>query len=253
MFCYYYFLNLSSRNMSNLIPPLPATGRLLPNKVVIRLLPPLITEAELELPTDCFEYKEFVQGQRPEKPCPSNPTVNARMYVQCKSFEYACDLIAKYHGRVFKDDKGEAFRAVACFAPNQRVPKPGRQLVNNLDGTIEHDEHFVNFIENGPENFSPQEPVATVEKKMAPLVAAIAERNRRLNDQIEHQRENAKGKSTSSAKMAVNAAPKVKAKPKSKDKTKDEKEKEKVKIQKAPVVIKRSSGASTKPTQFRSC
>jgi hypothetical protein len=176
------------------------------------------------------------------------------MYVQCKTFEYACDLIAKYHGRVFKDDKGEAFRAVACFAPVQRVPKPGRQLANNLDGTIEHDEHFENFIENGPKNFSTQEqPVATVEKKMAPLVAAIAERNRRLNDQIEQQREKAKGKSTSSAKMAVNAAPKVKAKPKSKEKTKDEKEKEKIKNQKAPVVMKRSSGASTKPTQFRSC
>ena len=239
--------------MSNLIPPLPSSGRPLPNKVVIRLLPPLITEAELELPTDSVEWKEFVPGQRPEKSSPTNPTVNARMYVLCKTFESACDLIAKYHGRVFKDDKGEAFRAVACFAPVQRVPKPGRQLANTLDGTIEDDEHFVDFIENGPQNLSVQEPVATVEKKMAPLVAAIAERNRKLNEQIEQQRENAKGKAVSSAKMAVNAAPKVKAKPKSKEKPKEDKQKEKVKNQKAPVVMKRSSGASTKPTQFRSC
>ena len=162
------------------IPPLAAAGRPLPTKVVLRLLPPVCEPEQV----DQVEWSSFVPGKRPDKPTPENPVVNSRMYLQFKTFQAACEAINKYHGKVM----GESYRAVAAFAPVQRVPKPGRQLVNNLDGTYQDSDHYKSFIENGPVPFVDQSTVNTVKKDVAPLVAAIAERNRRLNEQIEARR-----------------------------------------------------------------
>lgn len=97
--------------MSTLIPPLPATGRPLPLKVVVRLLPPLISEEAI---TKCIpenlageiDWRQFCQGVRPERPSPENPVLNSRMYFSLKKFQIACDFITAMHGKVFIDEKG---------------------------------------------------------------------------------------------------------------------------------------------------
>lgn len=192
----------------SLIPPLPATGRVLPTKVVVRLLPPSLTD--LVVPEEFYkavEWVKFVPGNRPENPSPENPQVNARLYVQFKSFQIASDFIAKFNGKVFLDDRGESFRAVAAFAPFQRVPRRTKQLVNALDGSLETNEHFQRFIEHGPEKIQDLTQSGVLKKDaVAPLVAAIAERNRRLNEQIEEQR-------AAKASKKVTTGKKVKDKP----------------------------------------
>ncbi len=221
--------SLDQKKMSSLIPPLPTGGRPLPTKIVIRLLPPSIEESEiLALVPNSVEWHKFVAGKRPEVASPENPIVNSRMYLQFKSFGAASEFISKFHGKIFHDKETHtAFRAVAAFAPFQRIPRPAKQLTNPLDGKIEDQDHFQTFLEDGPAKITDQ--VAGLLKKdaVAPLVAAIAERNRRLNDQVEQQRA-AKAAKKGAAKekqpkqKAVNPPPKTEKKqkdPASKPKT----------------------------------
>ena len=199
-----------------IVPPLPVSGRPLPCKVVIRLLPPLIEESQVlrggfDSKKSLVESIKFVPGNRPDRPSPENPTVNSRMYIQFKSFQAACDFINKFHGTIFQDDKGDSFRAVAAFAPYQRDTRPGRQLQNALDGTFEGCDHFQNFVEKGPEKLN-QEQFTGITKKaaVAPLVAALAERNARLNEEIEKRRA---AKASSSKKAAPKKVSKKAAEP----------------------------------------
>ena len=137
--------------MSTLVPPLPTVGRPLPTKVVIRLLPPTLTESDLlaAIPEDLLagsDWRQFCPGVRPARPTPETPTVNARMYLNFKSFPLASDFITKFHGKGFIDDKGETYRAVVAFAPFQRVPRAWKQLKNPSDGSIEQEAHFIDFL-----------------------------------------------------------------------------------------------------------
>jgi hypothetical protein len=195
----------------SLVPPLPVSGRPLPTKVVVRLLPPTIEESQVLGRFDSYkstEWFKFCAGSRPDRPSPDNPTVNSRMYIQFKSFQAACDFINNFHGTIFQDDKGDSFRAVAAFAPYQRVSKVGRQLPNALDGSFEDSDHYKSFIEKGPEKFNQAQFTGITKKStVAPLVAALAERNARLNDEIEKRRAFKKSTPKSSA-----AAPQAKSK-----------------------------------------
>jgi hypothetical protein len=211
----------------SLIPPLPATGRVLPTKVVVRLLPP--TLEDLVMPEEfskAADWVKFVPGSRPENPSPENPQVNARLYVQFKTFQIASEFVTKFNGKVFSDDRGDNFRAVAAFAPFQRVPRKSKQLMNALDGTIESNEHFVSFIQNGPAKREEIGATGPLKKDaVAPLVAAIAERNQRLNEQIEQQRA-AKANGTKGKAVAKNepkAVEGAKEKPKKEGKGKRKK------------------------------
>jgi hypothetical protein len=147
------------------------------------------------------------------------------MYLQFKSFQAACEAINKFHGKVM----GESYRAVATFAPVQRVPKAGRQLENTLDGTYQESEHYKSFIENGPVPFVDQYNVNTVKKVVAPLVAAIAEQNQKLNEQIEARR----------AATAPKKKPKAAAEPGEPKAAKNAK--------KAPKVVEKPKAAPPKP------
>lgn len=119
-----------------------------PTKVVVRLLPPLITEDEL-LSTIAEEHvtnathRTFIVGRRVKG---DKPSLNALCYLYYKTAEHADAFIRDYHGHQFVDDQGEQFRAVACYAPYQKVPKTRGK--DPREGTIEDDEAYQLFVEN---------------------------------------------------------------------------------------------------------
>lgn len=196
--------------MSSLIPPLHAKGRPLPTKVVLRLLPPTITQEEIleAIPAKEFEfdYISFVPGRNSDKPSPENPNLNARIYLSLKSFQTACDFITKIHGKVLlSDPKGTPYRIVAAFAPYQRIPRSWKQLRNPHEGTIECTDHFKNFMsskteparvsacipakcppERKPDFVSPL--VASIAKPVKPDRPAVSKSNKNPPDQAKKQK-----------------------------------------------------------------
>ena len=209
--------------MSSLIPPLPVSGgRPLPTKVVVRLLPPVIEESKVLAACGLekgAEWTRFVPGNRPERPTPENPTVNSRMYLQFKTFQQASEFIKKNHGKIFQDEQtSDSFRAVAAFSPYQRVAKLTRQLGNPLEGSVEDSDHFQAFIEKGPEKLSSEQFTGIVQKDaVAPLVAALVERNERLNEEIEKRRATAKKENKLKAKPPPPPKPPKKSAPAARD------------------------------------
>jgi len=120
-----------------------------PVKVVVRLLPPEITEAELLATVDekhkqNAKWHSFVAGKRYKgeaKPC-----LNSRCYFQFESLGQCEDFTKDYHGHQFVDGQGESFRAVVCIAPYQKVPR-AKQQKDPRDGTIEDDPIYKEFLE----------------------------------------------------------------------------------------------------------
>ena len=193
--------------MSSLVPPLPAKGRVLPTKVVLRLLPPTITEQEVleVVPKEFeFDYSSFVPGRRLAKPSPENPNLNARMYFAFKEFQIASEFITKLHGKVLSDAKGTAYRIVAAFAPFQRTPRTWKQLKNPHEGTIESVDHFKNFINNQttPQTLDVPKQVEPIERRpdyVSPLVASMTTKpNRRPSEEPARDRAPEKAAGTTS-------------------------------------------------------
>mmetsp|Transcript_9083 Transcript_9083/g.20197 ORF Transcript_9083/g.20197 Transcript_9083/m.20197 type:complete len:396 (-) Transcript_9083:48-1235(-) len=118
------------------------------NKAVVRLLPPEITEEELyqsigEEHLKHAIWRSFLAGKRSKG---DKPTRNSRCYLQFETVEAMEFFIKDYHGHQFVDDKGEPFRAVACTAPCQKIPKQKAQK-DAREGTIEDDPMYKAFIE----------------------------------------------------------------------------------------------------------
>mmetsp|Transcript_44944 Transcript_44944/g.103902 ORF Transcript_44944/g.103902 Transcript_44944/m.103902 type:complete len:422 (+) Transcript_44944:60-1325(+) len=121
-----------------------------PLKVVVRLLPPEITEDELlatihETHKKAMRWRSFEPGKRYKGE--AKPSLNSRCYFQFESFERAEEFIKDYHGHQFVDAQGEQFRAVACFAPYQKVPRQKPQR-DTRDGTIVDDPAYKEFVES---------------------------------------------------------------------------------------------------------
>jgi len=120
-----------------------------PTKVIVRLLPPLITEDEL-MSTIGDEHrgnafiKNFVPGRRVKGE--DKPSRNATCYMYFGDADQADLFVKDYHGHAFVDDQGEHFRAVACFAPYQKVPKQ-KTSKDSREGTIEEDPTYKQFAE----------------------------------------------------------------------------------------------------------
>jgi len=136
-----------------------------PVKVVVRLLPPEITEAELLATVDekhkqNVKWSSFVAGKRYKgeaKPC-----LNARCYFQFESLAQCEEFTKDYHGHQFVDGQGESFRAVVCIAPYQKAPRAKPQK-DPRDGTIEDDPLYKEFLEslaNKPTYDAPPNPKA---------------------------------------------------------------------------------------------
>merc|ERR1712048_589580 len=76
----------------------------------------------------------------------AKPSLNARCYFQFGDAQSAEDFIRDYHGHQFVDSQGETFRAVACFAPYQKVPRKKVQK-DPREGTIQEDPLYKEFVE----------------------------------------------------------------------------------------------------------
>lgn len=141
-------------------------------KVLVRLLPPEITEDELvaTVPQAHLEHttwRNFQAGKRYKGE--AKPSINGRCYFLFDSEENAEKFIKDYHGHQFVDGQGESFRAVACFAPYPKVPRQ-KASKDQRDGTIFEDATYKQFVESlsAPKTFeAPPDPVAALQPATA--------------------------------------------------------------------------------------
>ncbi|CAE8619826.1 unnamed protein product, partial [Polarella glacialis] len=117
--------------------------------VVVRLLPPEITEEELvatvpETHLQRSTWRSFQVGKRYKGE--AKPSMNSRCYFLFEIEEHAEDFIKDYHGHQFVDSLGETFRAVTCFAPYAKVPRRKAQK-DPRDGTIADDATYKEFLD----------------------------------------------------------------------------------------------------------
>jgi len=168
-----------------------------PTKVVVRLLPPLITENEL-MGTIGDEHKSnvsiqsFVPGRRVKGE--SKPSRNATCYLYFGDTDQADLFIRAYHGHAFVDDLGQHFRAVACYAPYQKVPKQKSAKEDPREGKIEEDAMYKQFLETLAK---PKEAfVAPEDPKLAakPLDPSATPLLQHLRDKAKERRERAEKK-----------------------------------------------------------
>lgn len=172
-----------------------------PAKVVVRLLPPSLAEEAFrgavkpEL-LNAAAWSAYVQGKRRrtfEKPY----SVNSRAYLAFPTIQQAEAFCAAVHGHSFIDEKGEAFRAVADFAPYQRVPR-GDVPQDRRANTYETDPLYLQFLKSretgaAAEGSKPSqpEPESTETPQIAPLVLAVQERRQR-QERLEHSQQEKK-------------------------------------------------------------
>ncbi|CAJ1346268.1 unnamed protein product [Effrenium voratum] len=141
-------------------------------KVLVRLLPPEITEDELvatvpEAHLQHTTWRSFQAGKRYKGE--AKPSVNARCYFLFDDEENAEKFIKEYHGHQFVDGQGENFRAVACFAPYPKAPR-NKTSKDSRDGTIFEDATYKEFLESlsAPRTFeAPPNPVSLIQPSSA--------------------------------------------------------------------------------------
>ncbi|EER20256.1 hypothetical protein Pmar_PMAR010017 [Perkinsus marinus ATCC 50983] len=80
------------------------------SKVVIRLLPPSITEDQLwqsipEGVKGSIVWRYFVAGSQPKRPTISVPAVNSRCYLEFETKQQAFDFVNSFHGHKFVDQE----------------------------------------------------------------------------------------------------------------------------------------------------
>ncbi|KAF4700290.1 hypothetical protein FOZ63_004898, partial [Perkinsus olseni] len=125
-------------------------------KVVVRLLPPTITEEQLwksipETVKGSVVWRYFVPGVQPKRPSITSPAVNSRCYLEFDSKQRAADFVNSFHGHKFVDHLGETYRAVVCAAPwgrcmpggSSRRPRHSRDV---KEGSIDRCKYFKDFI-----------------------------------------------------------------------------------------------------------
>lgn len=116
-----------------------------PSKVIIRRLPPTMTEEVFleqisPLPDNDFFY--FVKGEQQF----GVPTFS-RAYINFLNLEEIFTFQDKFDGYVFLDQKGTEYPAVVEFAPYQRIPlrhEPGAK--EDKCNTIDNDPHYLEFL-----------------------------------------------------------------------------------------------------------
>ncbi|EFX71899.1 hypothetical protein DAPPUDRAFT_216440 [Daphnia pulex] len=116
-----------------------------PSKVIIRRLPPTMTEEVFleqisPLPDNDFFY--FVKGEQQF----GVPTFS-RAYINFLNLEEIFTFQDKFDGYVFLDQKGTEYPAVVEFAPYQRIPRhqePGAK--EDKCNTIDNDPHYLEFL-----------------------------------------------------------------------------------------------------------
>ncbi|XP_038050627.1 regulator of nonsense transcripts 3A-like isoform X2 [Patiria miniata] len=115
-------------------------------KVVIRCLPPTLTEADfLEQisPLPDNNYLSFVQADRSLE-----ISAFCRAYINVINQEDILPFRDQWDGYPFTDTKGTEYPAVVEFAPYQKIPKKQCRKVDPRCGTIENDDDFQAFTES---------------------------------------------------------------------------------------------------------
>ncbi|XP_052481387.1 regulator of nonsense transcripts UPF3 isoform X2 [Gossypium raimondii] len=121
-------------------------GTLDRTKVILRHLPPSITESMLlEQVDSAFSGRYNWLSFRPGKSSQKNLSYS-RAYVDFKRPEDVLEFAEFFNGHVFVSEKGAQFKAVVEYAPSQRVPK---QFSNKdgREGTISKDPEYLEFLE----------------------------------------------------------------------------------------------------------
>lgn len=153
-------------------------------KVVVRLLPPSLTEEQFleSVPSDFRDsivWFRFCKGKR--RKTFEKPSTNSRAYINFPSSTVAFNFWRNFHGHSFVDEKGEVFKAVACFAPYPQVPRSNIPVDKKVD-TMSTDPLYLSFLASletsgtKPPVASPVEPA--LHPVISPLVLEIQERHR---------------------------------------------------------------------------
>ena len=139
----------------------------MPTKIVIRRLPPTMTEKEfVESVSPLPEHDYFVFSQADTTLVRSGGL--SKVVLNFVNEQDVFGFKERFDGYVFVDKDGHEFPAIVEFAPNQRIPKTSRQKKDSRQGTIDEDKDYVKFVEI-VEN--PVKATKTIEQYMDELEA----------------------------------------------------------------------------------
>lgn len=115
-------------------------------KVVVRHLPPTISEASLLSQIDAsfagrYNWLSFRPGKISLK-----HTSYSRAYIDFKKPEDVIEFADFFNGHVFVNEKGTQFKVAVEYAPSQRVPRQWSKK-DGRDGTIDKDSEYREFLE----------------------------------------------------------------------------------------------------------
>ncbi|XP_068733885.1 regulator of nonsense transcripts 3B-like [Montipora capricornis] len=144
---------------------------LFPTKVVIRRLPPTLTEDQLRedlggFPEHDFFY--FVGGDMS-----FGPMSFSRAYINFKNRDDIVKFRDQFDGYCFVDNRGVEYPAVVEYAPYQGIPKKKAKKDPKI-GTISEDPDYLAFLESLKET---SEPPASVEAHLEEIESKKASSN----------------------------------------------------------------------------
>ncbi|XP_035550488.1 regulator of nonsense transcripts UPF3-like isoform X1 [Juglans regia] len=115
------------------------------NKVVIRHLPPSLTQPDLFIPIDekfsgRYNWFSFRPGKNSQK-----HQRYSRAYIDFKKPGDVFEFAEYFDGHVFVNEKGAQYKIVVEYAPSQRVSKPSSKK-DSREGTIYKDPDYLEFL-----------------------------------------------------------------------------------------------------------
>ncbi|KAL2342270.1 hypothetical protein Fmac_010210 [Flemingia macrophylla] len=121
-------------------------GALDRTKVVLRHLPPSISEASLLAQIDAafagrYNWLSFRPGKISQK-----HASYSRAYIDFKRPDDVILFADFFNGHVFVNEKGTQFKVIVEYAPSQRVPRQWSKK-DGRDGTIYKDSEYLEFLE----------------------------------------------------------------------------------------------------------
>lgn len=115
-------------------------------KVVVRHLPPTISEAAfLEQIDTVFKGRYTLVKFRPGKNSQKRQSYS-RAYLDFKRPEDVIEFAEFFDGHVFVNEKGTQFKTIVEYAPSQRIPKHWPKK-DGREGTIFKDPEYMEFVE----------------------------------------------------------------------------------------------------------
>lgn len=114
------------------------------SKIVIRRLPPDMTEVELKEilaplpPHDYFKFHEADMSLA--------PVHTTRVYINFPNFDDVLLFRDKFDGQIFEDKRGHEYPAYVEVSPFQLIPKE-KHREDKHNNTIQEDDEFIKFKE----------------------------------------------------------------------------------------------------------